>query len=134
MSFTDRLKFWKHDSAPDFPQPLPEDQEPIGMGVNAGTAGMPQENQSFNPDVFKQPFSPASFSQSAASSPFSSSAQPFQSSSTPGSSTDQQVQLISAKLDTIKAQLETVLQRLDAMSRKEERSESRPYQDRWRNV
>ena len=107
MSFADRLKFWKKEDIPDFPQPEPE-QQPSTL------PGMPSLPEHSFP-AFDQ-------------HPFQSQQQTVQ---TP--SVEQQVQLISAKLDTVKAQLETVLQRLDSMNRKEV-PEVRPYQERWRNI
>lgn len=118
MSFGDKLKFWKaREETQEYSSPPVESNEPLGMGMNAAMAGMPQE-PSFAPQAFEHR---AGFPQPS----FSQPSQP--------PSSEQQIQLISAKLDTIKAQLETVLQRLDAMERKNTTSES-AYQQRWRNV
>jgi len=125
MSFVEKLKFWKHEEAPESPryeaqampeQPMPSNIEQMGIPRQMpGITEPPMEGQTSSP--FAQPaqsFQPQSFGQQ----------QQFSQSMT----ADQQFQLISSKLDTIKAQLETVLQRLERLERKDES----PYQQRWR--
>lgn len=121
MSFADKLKFWKHEEAPESPkyeaQSMPEQQVQSGMEQ----MGMPRPM----PGVTEPPF------EGQTSSPFAQPAQSFQPQAfqqqqfSQSMTADQQFQLISSKLDTIKAQLETVLQRLERLERKEE-------QQRWR--
>ncbi len=122
MSFVDKLKFWKHEEAPEESkyeaQPLPEQQMPSGMD----SMGMPRQM----PGLTEPPF------EAQTSSPFAQPPQSFpqtpQAFQQSAMTSDQQLQLISSKLDTIKAQLETVLQRLERLERKDES----PYQQRWR--
>ena len=126
MSFVDKLKFWKHEEAPEYPsapEMSPSEQQvPTGMDQ----MGMPRQMPGVNePPMDAQTGNP--FAQSPQFQQPQSFQQAFGQPSA-GMSTDQQLQLISSKLDTIKAQLETVLQRLERLERKDES----PYQQRWR--
>ncbi len=128
MGVLDKLKFWKKDDFSDFSSPdFPDFDKPPKMpDFGSKDSGMDMPH----PPSFEPPASAPERMEGSAFAPRAFQERQQFEPAVPAPGADQKMDLISAKLDTIKAQLETVLQRLDRL----EQSQSRPYQQRWRNI
>ncbi len=114
MALLGRLKFWKKEEVPDFPEPEAQLSPEAGIEPFSPLSPPAEFHRAQPPELpraFQQGFQQPGLQSVQVSS-------------------DQQLQLISSKLDTIKAQLDVVIQRLDRLERKDET----PYQQRWRNA